>query len=88
MAKILTLLLNHEKRDGSWAWWCAPVIRRIFESKASLGYIVKPCLKKKRKMKERLGGRDGGRKEGKKEGRKEGKGKSGFTLSSSRACPQ
>jgi hypothetical protein len=41
----------------NWAWWHTPIIpalRRLLEEdlkfKASLGYVARPCLKKKKNL--------------------------------------
>jgi hypothetical protein len=57
----------------SWPWWYSPIIpapgrlrQKDFKFQVSLGYIAKPCLKKKKKK--RKGG-EGKRKEEKGKGR-------------------
>jgi hypothetical protein len=57
MYLIISLKLSLKNRDFSWAWWHTPVIpalgrlkQKNHGFKASLGYIVRPCLKKKNRI--------------------------------------
>jgi hypothetical protein len=50
--------------DNSWAWWYKPIIpalKRLRQQdcgfQVSLGYIVRPCLKKERKKERKKKGR-------------------------------